>query len=93
MNHRCITRTALSLGLASGIVAPGIVAQVWATEFNPDVSLILDGHYQSEHSALSEKNKGFGLGHTEVSISSAVDDLFFGKLTTVVHSHNTKDRG
>ncbi len=59
-----------------------------ATEsFKPDFSLILDGHYKSSKSALSENDKGFGLGHTELSASSAVDDIFFGKLTGVFHQH------
>ncbi|OED41682.1 hypothetical protein ACH42_13305 [Endozoicomonas sp. (ex Bugula neritina AB1)] len=58
--------------------------------FSPDFSMILDGHYKSSSSALSETEKGFGLGHTELSISAPVDDLFFGKLTGVVHQHDSK---
>ena len=61
-----------------------------ALEFAPAYSLILDGHYKSAKSALSEVDKGFGLGHVELSLSSPIDDLFFGKFTGVVHNHDDK---
>ncbi|ASJ74402.1 hypothetical protein [Granulosicoccus antarcticus] len=54
---------------------------------NPELSFVLDGFFKSEDSALSEQGKGFGLGHTELSLSGAVDDLFSGRLTTVLESH------
>ncbi|MGQ7845236.1 hypothetical protein ACUNV4_12215 [Granulosicoccus sp. 3-233] len=54
---------------------------------NPELSFVLDGFFKSEGSALSERGKGFGLGHTELSLSSAVDDVFSGRLTTVLESH------
>ena len=54
---------------------------------NPELSFVLDGFFKSESSALSERGKGFGLGHTELSLSSAVDDLFSARLTTVLESH------
>ncbi|MCW7555441.1 hypothetical protein NX722_23010 [Endozoicomonas gorgoniicola] len=85
MNNRCITKTALSLAAFLGYLSTS-----HAIDFNPNYSLILDGHYKSEKSALSETDKGFGLGHVELSISSPVDDLFFGKLTAVLHSHDSK---
>lgn len=58
--------------------------------FKPEFSLILDGHYKSSPSALSEGEKGFGLGHLELSVSSPVDDLFFSKFTGVLHQHDNK---
>ena len=61
-----------------------------AEGFSPDVSLILDAHYKSNKSALSEQDKGFELGHTELSVSAPVDDLFLGKLTAVLHQHDNK---
>ncbi len=76
--------------------APGIGASVGlvltmmagsAQAENPELSFVLDGFFKSEDSALSERGKGFGLGHTEVSLSSAVDDLFNARLTTVLESH------
>lgn len=76
--------------------APGIGASVGlvltmmagsAQAENPELSFVLDGFFKSEDSALSERGKGFGLGHTELSLSSAVDDLFNARLTTVLESH------
>ena len=85
MNNRCITKKSLSLA-----VFLGYLSTAQAIDFNPNYSLILDGHYKSEKSALSETDKGFGLGHVELSISSPIDDLFFGKLTAVLHTHDSK---
>ena len=85
VNNRCITKTALSLA-----VFLGYLSKSYAVDLNPNYSLILDGHYKSEKSALSEDDKGFGLGHVELSVSSPVDDLFFGKLTAVLHTHGSK---
>ncbi len=56
--------------------------------FSPDVSLILDGHYQSEKGLLSESDKGFGLGHVELSLEAPVDDLFLARFTGVFHQHH-----
>lgn len=58
-----------------------------ANPANPDVSFILDGFLKSENNALSGREKSFGLGHTELSLQSAVDDMFAGRLTTVLESH------
>ena len=65
----------------------GITAEVFANAANPDVSFILDGFYKDEDTALSERGSSFGLGHTELSFQSAVDDRFVGRLTTVLESH------
>lgn len=54
---------------------------------NPELGFVLDGFFKSDASALSERGKGFGTGHTELSLNSAVDDLFTGRLTTVLESH------
>lgn len=68
--------------------------------FNPDITLTLDGRYgsysnDSEYELpgfmlggeASRGEQGFNLGHNELSFSSNVDDMFFGKLTTVVAEH------
>lgn len=65
----------------------GWVCCVSANPFNPDISLILDGLYKSENTALSEYESGFGLGHTELSLQGAVDDRFFGSMAAVLASH------
>ena len=36
---------------------------------------------------MTERVKGFGLGETELAFSASIDDMFFGKLTTVFEIH------
>lgn len=72
------------------LVAASATATAHAEDFSPNFSLILDGHYKSSDSALSEYGKGFGLGHIELGVSAAIDDLFYGKFTGVVHEHDGK---
>jgi len=60
---------------------------IQANELNPDVSVILDGYYKQNNTALSHRDEGFGLGHTELSLSSPIDDLFEGRLTAVLEDH------
>ncbi|HBC56150.1 MAG TPA: hypothetical protein DCZ03_03220 [Gammaproteobacteria bacterium] len=64
-----------------------ISIHAFANPINPDTSLILDGFYNSERIALSERTSSFGLGHTELSLQSAVDNRFIGRFTTVFESH------
>ncbi|MBQ0832753.1 hypothetical protein [Marinobacter sp.] len=80
MIRRTISFTALALTL----LATGTAAN----ELNPDVSLTLDGYYKQNDSALSHREQAFGLGHTELSLSSPIDDLFSGRLTAVFEEHD-----
>ena len=59
-----------------------------ANELNPDVSITLDGYYKQNDTALSHREEGFGLGHTELSLSAPIDDMFSGRLTTVFEEHD-----
>lgn len=59
-----------------------------ANELNPDISVVLDGYYKQNPTALSHREEGFGLGHTELSLSAPVDDLFEGRLTAVLEDHD-----
>jgi len=70
--------------------------------FNPDISLILNGHYASysrdpvayelsgflvdEDAGLA--SEGLSLDETELSISSNVDDKFYGSLSTSIEQSN-----
>ena len=47
---------------------------------NPNVSVILDGYYQSEDRLMTERAEGFGLGETELALSANIDDMFYGCL-------------
>lgn len=68
--------------------------------FNPDISLTLDGRYGSYSNdtdyelpgfmlggEASRGEQGFSLGHNELSLSSNIDDMFYGKLTTIFADH------
>ncbi|MCL1079437.1 hypothetical protein D5R81_11545 [Parashewanella spongiae] len=51
-----------------------------------NISGVLNGYYQNSEKVLSEKAEGFGLGETELALSGAVDNAFYGKLTSVIES-------
>jgi hypothetical protein len=55
---------------------------------NPNVSVILDGYYQSDDRIMTERAEGFGLGETELALSANIDDMFYGKFTSVFESHD-----
>lgn len=68
--------------------------------FNPDISLILDGRYGSYSNntdyelpgfmlggEASRGEQGFHIGHNELVISSTIDDMFYGKVTTAIADH------
>lgn len=68
--------------------------------FNPDISLVLDGRYGSYSNTsdytlpgfmlggeASRGEKGYHLGHNELSLSANIDDMFYGKLTTAIADH------
>ncbi|MCW8919360.1 MAG: hypothetical protein OQL08_11180 [Gammaproteobacteria bacterium] len=86
---------ALSLALLGGNLAQA------ASEFNPQISLILDGrytHYNNESDyelpgfmlggEAGRGEKGFALGHNELVLSANIDDLYYGKMTTVLADHD-----
>ncbi|EDQ00781.1 hypothetical protein KT99_07968 [Shewanella benthica KT99] len=54
---------------------------------NPAISAVLDGYYQSTERPMSERIEGFGLGHTELALSANIDDMFYGKLTSVIETN------
>lgn len=85
-------RFSKKLGVAaaiSSILSTAAFAQSKGpTLSNPAVSAILDGYYQSDDRLMTERAKGFGLGETELAISANIDDMFYGKLTTVFESHD-----
>ena len=52
-----------------------------------NISAVLDGYYQNEHIEGGLRSEGFNIGHNELVISAPVDDNFYGKLTTIIASH------
>ncbi|KAA8666642.1 hypothetical protein MID13_18025 [Vibrio gigantis] len=74
----------VSLAIGSTLSAP-----VFAdTLSNPQIGVVLDGYYQDGQRNNSERDEGFGLGHTELNMSANIDDKFYGSLTTVIESHD-----
>nr|WP_243637383.1 hypothetical protein [Parashewanella curva] len=55
---------------------------------NINISSIINGNYQSAEKALSEREKGFSIGGSELAISGFIDDSLYGKFTTVLHEHD-----
>ena len=52
-----------------------------------DLGVVLDGAYQSEARQWGMRDKGFGLGHSEILMSSNIDQNFRGQLIAVIASH------
>ncbi|MGE0314976.1 MAG: hypothetical protein AB7P21_25450 [Lautropia sp.] len=50
--------------------------------------LVLDGGFSSDDLALGERERGFGLGHTELTASGNIDDRFLGRATAALHAHD-----
>lgn len=98
MQPRC-NFTALACVVA--LVSPAVSAQtgtISGSEFNPAISLILDGYYADHHDAFELPGfqrggeaglpeKGFGLGHTELTLSANIDDAFYGSASIALHEH------
>ncbi|MDF5447064.1 hypothetical protein P3680_26160, partial [Vibrio parahaemolyticus] len=57
------------------------------TRSNPQIGVVVDGYYQDGQRHNSEREEGFGLGHTELNFSSNIDDKFYGALTAVLERH------
>jgi len=86
--------------LASILAAPTLQAQtpgkITGNEFNPAISLILNGLYtDKEHDAFhlpgfqlggeaGLAENGFSTGHNELAISANIDDKFYGAMHTAI---------
>lgn len=74
-------------GALSVLAVGALASPAYAADSGIEVGVVLDGFYQNRPMALSEAGKGFALGHTELSFSGAIDDLFSARLTPVLHQH------
>ncbi|QIZ78637.1 porin [Ferrimonas lipolytica] len=76
--------------ITAGIVLASLATSVSAVEVTlPAISVVLDGYYQDGERALGSREDGFGLGETELALSGSIDDLFYGKLTTVIATQDS----
>ncbi|WP_371816356.1 hypothetical protein [Moritella sp. 5] len=78
-----VKKKLVSLAIGSILVSPAFAN----TLSNPQIGVVLDGYYQNGERNNSERGEGFGLGHTEISMSANIDDKFHGVLTTVLEVH------
>jgi hypothetical protein len=78
-----VKKKLVSLAISSILVSPAFAN----TLSNPQIGVVLDGYYQNGERNNSERSEGFGLGHTEISMSANIDDKFHGVLTTVLETH------
>ena len=83
-----ILKTPLSLVAIGCAFAPITVLAEDSSLTNPNISAVLDGYYQSGDRGLEGRGEGFGLGETELAISANIDDMFYGKMTAVLASHD-----
>lgn len=75
------------VALACASVSPMLFAAD-PTLTNPAISAVLNGYYQTEERPLAGSPDGFGLGETELAMSANIDDMFYGKITAVVETHD-----
>ncbi|MCM5678146.1 hypothetical protein M8A51_01195 [Schlegelella sp. S2-27] len=82
------------VGAALSLAAPLSLAQPAATNPSPvspiQLGLVLDGAYSSRELALGSRDKGFALGHTELTAGASIDDVFTGRATLAVHTHDSE---
>lgn len=59
---------------------------------NDPLNYRLNGFPATNYSLSGQENtlgeKGFSLGHSEIILSSNIDDKFYGQLTTALHAHD-----
>lgn len=95
------SRTVLLWGISLSLISASVQATTGKINFNPDISLIIDGRYGSYANnsdyelpgfmlggEASRGSKGYHLGHNELAISANIDDLFFGKFTAAIADHD-----
>ena len=82
--------------IATNSVFASAGGKISGNEFNPAISLILDGRYTDVDSSdlelpgfqlggeASLPDNGFSTGHNELAISANIDDKFYGYLTVAI---------
>lgn len=86
----------VTLAVISISAFPATAGKISGNEFNPAISLILDGRYTDIDSSELElpgfqlggeaglPDNGFSTGHNELSISANIDDKFYGSMTSAI---------
>ena len=99
MNKKAYSAVAVAAIVTSSLsfANTNVPGKVSSTEFNPAISLILDGRYTDYDDVNAEElpgfmiggeaglpSKGFSTGHNELGISANVDDLFYARFTAAI---------
>jgi len=86
----------VTLAVLSISAFPAAAGKISGNEFNPAISLILDGRYTDIDNSELElpgfqlggeaglPDNGFSTGHNELSISANIDDKFYGSMTSAI---------
>lgn len=95
LQHLSIAGLVVSAGLSFNMVAHA-EGKISGSEFNPAISLILDGRYTDIDSSDLElpgfqlggeaglPENGFSTGHNELAISANIDDKFYGQTNIAI---------
>lgn len=78
--------TPLSLAFALSLL-PAQANEAAPSSAALELGLTLDGGFSSRDLALGSRERGFSVGHTELSLGGAIDPAFSGRATAVLHQH------
>ncbi|GAA5215551.1 hypothetical protein ACFSJ3_11280 [Corallincola platygyrae] len=93
---------AISVAVACAIfgAAAPVYAQTGQSGFNPNISAVINvgytdrsdfegiGNLPIDEEHAGGPDEGFWVDHTELALSAAFDDMFYGKVTTVLAEHD-----
>jgi len=99
-SYLCVSGALVSVSLVASAVN---AAQLTSNEFNPAISVILNGTYSQFSNnpedyaipgfALAEETgpgeEGFGLGESELTMSGNIDDLFYASFTAALTAEDS----
>lgn len=68
-------------------LAIGLSGAVHAELSAPEIGLTIDAYHKSHENALSGREEGWGLSHTELALKQQFGNLMSGKLTAVMESN------
>lgn len=103
MFHMSNMSRVILINLFAWLALAANAAKVTSNEFNPAISLILNGtysqfdndpeNYQIPGFALAEETgpgeEGFSLGESELTMSANIDDLFYGSFTAALTAEDS----
>ncbi|MBE3656662.1 TonB-dependent receptor [Vibrio navarrensis] len=86
--EKSVERVAVNITLNRVLIGVMLATSGAVQASSLDIGVVLDGAYQSEARKWGSRDRGFGLGHSELMLSSNIDHHFKGQLVTVLASHD-----